>query len=131
MTRPQAIFTDALPRPAGHYAHAVRSGELIFVSGLLPVAPDGRMLADAGFDEQVRQLLANLDAVLAAAATARDALVHVRVYLTDLARWGRFNELYAAWIGEHRPARCVVPVPALHHGVLLEIEAVAQTPAVR
>jgi reactive intermediate/imine deaminase len=126
MTPPTPIFADALPRPAGHYAHAVRSGGLLFVSGLLPVAPDGRMLAAASFDEQTRQLLANLDAVLAAGGTTRDALVQVRVYLTDLERWGRFNELYAAWIGAHRPARCVVPVPALHHGVLLEIEAVAQ-----
>jgi reactive intermediate/imine deaminase len=128
MTPPRPIFAAALPRPAGHYAHAVRTGDLLFVSGLLPVAPDGRMLRDASFDEQTRQLLANLDAVLLAGATSRDALVQVRVYLTDLARWGRFNELYAAWIGEHRPARCVVPVPALHHDVLLEIEAVAQVP---
>lgn len=126
MTPPRPIYAGGLARPAGHYAHAVRSGDLLFVSGLLPVAPDGRFLRDASFDDQTRQLLANLDAVLAAGETARDQLVQVRVYLTELARWSRFNELYAAWIGEHRPARCVVPVPALHHDVLLELEAVAQ-----
>jgi reactive intermediate/imine deaminase len=121
------IMADALPRPAGHYSHAVRAGGLVFVSGLLPVGPDGRARADAPFDDQVAQVLANLDAVLAAAGTSRAALAQVRVYITDLARWARFNELYAAWIGERRPARCVVPVPALHHGVLIELEAVAMS----
>jgi 2-iminobutanoate/2-iminopropanoate deaminase len=113
------IMAPALPRPAGHYSHAVRAGGLVFVCGLLPTDPS------ASFDDQVAQVFANLDAVLAAAGTSRASLVQVRVYITDLARWGRFNELYAAWIGDRRPARCVVPVPALHHGVVLEIEAVA------
>ena len=119
------ILAPTLPKPAGHYSHAVRAGGLVFVAGLLPVGPDGRALASASFDDQVGLVLANLDAVLAAAGTTRAALAPVRVYLTDLARWGRFNELYAAWIGERRPARCVVPVPRLHHGVALELEAVA------
>ncbi len=119
------IVAATLPRPAGHYSHAVRANDLVFVSGLLPVTPDGRPLAAASFDDQVAQVLANLDAVLAAAGTSRAALAQVRVYITDIARWSRFNELYAAWIGDRRPARCVVPVPLLHHGVLIEIEAVA------
>src|SRR4051812_43987280 len=121
-------MADTLPRPAGHYSHAVRAGGLVFVCGLLPVAPDGRALANAPFDEQVAQVLANLDAVLAASGTSRASLAQVRVYITDLSRWARFNELYAAWIGERHPARCVVPVPALHHGVLIELEAVAEAP---
>ncbi|HEY4178716.1 MAG TPA: RidA family protein [Kofleriaceae bacterium] len=119
-------MADTLPRPAGHYSHAVRAGGLVFICGLLPVAADGRALGDEPFDAQVTQVLANLDAVLAAAGTSRAALAQVRVYITDIARWARFNELYAAWIGERRPARCVVPVPVLHHGVALEIEAVAE-----
>ena len=98
----EEIMADALPRPAGHYSHAVRAGGLVFVSGLLPVGPDGRARADAPFDDQVAQVLANLDAVLAAAGTSRAALAQVRVYITDLARWARFNELYATWIGERR-----------------------------
>ena len=118
-------MADALPRPAGHYSHAVRAGGLVFVSGLLPVAPDGRALAGVSFEDQVAQVLANLDAVLAAAGTSRDSLAQVRVYITDVALWARFNQLYAAWIGNHRPARCVVPVPLLHHDVLIELEAVA------
>jgi 2-iminobutanoate/2-iminopropanoate deaminase len=120
------LMANDLPRPAGHYSHAVRAGGLVFVSGLLPVTRDGRMLADASFEDQVAQVLDNLDTILAAAATSRAKLVQVRVYVTDVASWSAFNQRYAAWIGERRPARCVVPVPALHHGVLVEIEAVAE-----
>ena len=119
------IMSDALQRPAGHYSHAVRAGGLVFVAGLLPFARDGHALAGEPFDVQTAQVLANLDAVLTAAGSTRAALVQVRVYITDIANWAQFNQLYAAWIGERRPARCVVPVPTLHHGVLLEIEAVA------
>lgn len=119
------IMSESLPRPAGHYSHAVKAGGLVFVSGLLPVARDGRVLSEASFDDQVAQVLANLDDILGAAGSSRDRLAQVRVYITDLANWSRFNERYAAWIGERRPARCVVPVPALHHGVLIELEAVA------
>ncbi|MBX3157062.1 MAG: RidA family protein [Deltaproteobacteria bacterium] len=119
------ITAGALPRPAGHYSHATRAGGLVFVAGLLPVASDGRALGAEPFEVQVAQVLANLDEVLAAAGTSRAALVQVRVYITDVARWGDFNRLYAAWIGDRRPARCVVPVPVLHHGVLLEVEAIA------
>jgi 2-iminobutanoate/2-iminopropanoate deaminase len=119
------IMAEALPRPAGHYSHAVRAGGLVFVAGLLPVTRDGRALAGEPFEVQATQVLANLDTVLAAAGSSRDALVQVRVYITDIATWAELNRLYASWIGNRRPARCVVPVPALHHGVLLEIEAVA------
>jgi len=121
----ELIMSDALPRPGGHYSHAVRIGGLVFVSGLLPVSGDGKMLADKPFDEQVGQVLANLDAVLAAAGSSRGKLAQVRVYVASVEYWAPFNKLYAAWIGEHRPARCVVPVPELHHGVALEVEAVA------
>ena len=119
------LVADGLPRPAGHYSHAVRANGLVFVAGLLPVTADGRALAGEPFEVQAAQVLANLDAVLATAGTSRQALAQVRVYITDIACWAQFNQLYAAWIGDRRPARCVVPVPVLHHGVLLEIEAVA------
>jgi enamine deaminase RidA (YjgF/YER057c/UK114 family) len=52
-------------------------------------------------------------------------LLQVRVYLTDIDQWGAFNTLYAEWAGAHRPARAVVPVPALHFGLMIEVEAVA------
>ena len=121
----EPVQPSAMPPPAGHYSPGVAAGGLLFVSGQLPIAPDGTHLAHADFAQQARQALANVDAVLRARGLARDRLVQVRVYLVDIADWGAFNALYAEWIGPHRPARAVVPVPALHFDLRLEIEAVA------
>jgi 2-iminobutanoate/2-iminopropanoate deaminase len=111
--------------PAGHYSHVAVAQGLAFVAGQLPIRPDGTRLVGASFDDQARQVLANVDAALAAAGSSREHLAQVRVYVTDIGHWGRFNEIYAEWIGPvHRPARAVVPVPLLHHGLLIEVEAV-------
>jgi 2-iminobutanoate/2-iminopropanoate deaminase len=116
----------ALSAPGGHYSHAAAAGGLVFISGQLPVASDGRKLTGAPFREQVAAVLQNVDSALALGGSSRSQLVSVRVYITDIALWAEFNVLYAAWLGENcRPARCVVPVPVLHYGVLLEVEAVA------
>lgn len=111
--------------PGGHYSHAVAAGGFVFVSGQLPVAPDGTKLADASFEEQCRQVLENVARALIAAGSGVDKLVQVRVYVTDIALWPQFNAVYAAWIGNARPARAVVPVPTLHYGFKIEVEAVA------
>jgi len=119
------VSVPALPPPAGHYAAAIKTGGLVFVSGQLPIQPDGRPLGDAPFEDQARQALANLFAVLAAAGSAPDRVVKTTVFVVGIAHWPRFNALYAEAFGAHRPARSVVPVPELHHGCLVEIEAVA------
>lgn len=111
--------------PGGHYSPGVFAGGFLFVSGQLPIAADGTRLTDADFTTQVRAVLSNVDAVLAAGGLTRERLVQVRVYLVDIGDWAQFNALYAQWIGAHRPARAVVPVPALHHGFRIELEAVA------
>lgn len=126
--KPLCIQPPDLAPPGGHYSPVVVAGGLAHVAGQLPVTADGRRLADAPFEVQVAQVLANVAAALRAAGTDTDHLVQVRVYLTDVALWGAFNTLYAAWLGSHRPARAVVPVPALHHGFLVEVEAVAALP---
>jgi len=111
--------------PGGHYSHAVRAGGFVFVSGQLPIAPDGRKLADAGFEEQCRQVLDNVANALTAAGSGIEKLVQVRVYVTDVGLWPQFNTVYAAWAGDARPARAVVPVPVLHYGFKVEVEATA------
>jgi 2-iminobutanoate/2-iminopropanoate deaminase len=71
------------------------------------------------------QVLANLDACLAAAGSDRSRLVKARVYMTDMSLWSSFNEIYGVWIGDVRPARAVAGVSSLHYAALLEIEATA------
>lgn len=111
--------------PRGHYSHATRGGGLVFVSGQLPIDAQGRALNDEPFEVQARQVLSNVTACLEGAGTSIDRVLQVRVYVTDIALWPTFNELYAQWAGEFRPARAVVPVPQLHYGCALEIEAIA------
>lgn len=123
--RREVLHPDGMARPGGHYSHAVVGGGLVFVAGQLPIAPDGTKLSDAPFEQQAAQVLANVAAALRGAGSDIDQLVQVRVYLTDIGDWPAFNALYAAWIGETKPARAVVPVPQLHYGFRLEIEAVA------
>ena len=108
-------------RPAGHYAPATAYGDLVFVSGQLPIGAE----PTAAFDAQARQVISNLFEVLRAAGTAPDRLLKVTVYLVGVERWPAFNAVYAELMGEARPARAVVPVPELHHGYLVEIEAIA------
>lgn len=114
------------PRPpAGHYSPTFVVGDLVFISGQLPIDRDGVPLADRPFAEQVAQVLENVRICLSSRGLTPRHLAQVRVYVSDIERWPEFDGLYARWIGDHRPARAVVPVPVLHHGVALEIEAVA------
>jgi reactive intermediate/imine deaminase len=119
------IQPDTMARPGGHYSHAVVAGGMVYVAGQLPITPDGRKLNDAPFEVQAAQTLANVAAALHAAGSGVSRLVQVRVYLVDIDEWPAFNALYAAWAGPAQPARAVVPVPRLHHGFKIEIEAVA------
>lgn len=121
----RSINPQANAKPGGHYSHGTVANGFVFVSGQLPVAPDGRRLTEASFAEQATQVLANVEAVLKAAGSGIDRLVQVRVYVDDVANWPEFNTIYAKWAGESRPARAVVPTGALHYGLKIEIEAVA------
>jgi 2-iminobutanoate/2-iminopropanoate deaminase len=114
-----------LAAPRGHYSHAVCAAGLVFVSGQLPVTAAGQLLDQAPFEQQAQQALANVEAALRAAGSSVGKLVQVRVYVTDIDHWPAFNAIYARWCGEACPARAVVPVPQLHYGFLVEVEATA------
>jgi reactive intermediate/imine deaminase len=119
------INTNELAAPGGHYSHAVRFGELVFVSGQLGIRPDGSHTAQLSFEDQVRQALQNLlTALRSAGATASDVL-KITAYIVDVERWPRFNAIYAEVMGNARPARAVVPVAQLHYGYLVEVDAIA------
>ncbi len=123
------IATPDAPQPGGHYAQAVAGAGLVFVSGQLPVLPDGsHALAEAGFEAQARQTFANLLAVLAAAGCAPGDVLKTTIFLSDVADWPACNALYAETFGEHRPARSIVPVAPLHFGYRIEMEAIARQP---
>ena len=121
----QYLEPQGMAAPGGHYSHAVKVGDLIYLSGQLPIAADGTRLAYRDFATQVGQVFANLTAALDGAGGSVAELVQVRVYVVDINDWPLFDLLYSEWIGRYRPARAVVPVPALHYGFRIEVEAVA------
>jgi 2-iminobutanoate/2-iminopropanoate deaminase len=122
------IVAGAAP-PAGHYSAGITHGGLLYVSGQLGARADGSHTHDQPFEDQAAAALDNVMRVLAAAGCTKEDLLKVTVYLVGVDNWPRFNAVYAGIMGEARPARAVVPVPELHYGYLVEIEAVAACPA--
>jgi reactive intermediate/imine deaminase len=122
---PQTINPAGLAMPGGHYSHVSIANGLVFVSGQLPIDASGKKLTDRPFEAQAEQVLANLATALVGAGSDVTKLAQVRVYIVDVAHWPSFNDIYARWAGDARPARAVVPVPALHFGLKIEIEAIA------
>jgi 2-iminobutanoate/2-iminopropanoate deaminase len=124
----QSIHTDAAPRPAGHYSQAILHQGLVYVAGQLPLDPATGEVVAGGIEEQAERTLRNVEAILAAGGSGLAHLLSVTVYITDRALWTGFNATFARLVGEHRPARAVVPVPELRHGCLVEVQAVAAVP---
>ena len=119
------IATEQAPKAIGPYSPAVGVGDLVFLSGQIPLDPATGAIVEGEFAVQAQRVLDNIDAVLRAAGCRRDQVVKATVYLTDLTRFTEFNQLYGAFFGEHRPARAVVGVAALPRGATVEVEAVA------
>ncbi|MEH7911955.1 RidA family protein [Rhizobium laguerreae] len=119
------VNTDRAPSPAGHYVQAKLAGRHLYISGQLPIRPDGAPLSDDSFETQAGQAIDNMLAVLEAAGGTPDDLIRVTAYIVGVSNWPRFNQVYAARLGEARPARTVVPVPELHYAYLVEIDAIA------
>jgi reactive intermediate/imine deaminase len=119
------IATDDAPPPAGHYAQATAWRDLVFASGQLGVRPNGEHTTGERFEVQARQALGNVLAVLAAADCGPGQVLRVTAYIVGVENWPAFNRVYAEIMGDARPARTVVPVPELHHGYLIEVDAIA------
>ena len=126
---PNPILTDTAPAPAGHYSQAMRSGNDLYISGQLPIRADKAALPDMSFETQVRQALANILAILEAAGGQPSDLLRVTAYIVGVENWPEFNRIYADILGDARPARTVVPVPELHYGFLVEVDAIARISA--
>jgi 2-iminobutanoate/2-iminopropanoate deaminase len=121
----RSVVTSEAPTPAGHYSQAIVHNGLVYVAGQLPIDPATGERKTGPIEEQAEQVLRNLRAILQAAGSDLDRVLKMTVYISDIGLWGKVNEVYARMLGEHRPARAVVPVNELHHGFKIEIEAIA------
>ncbi|MEO8031527.1 MAG: Rid family detoxifying hydrolase [Gemmatimonadota bacterium] len=121
----RAIRTDLAPTPRGHYAQAIVHQGLVYVSGQLPIDPQHPDQAVGDIRRQTEQTLQNVEAILIAAGSELSLLLQVTVYITDLSLWAEVNEVYGTVLGDHRPARAIVPVTSLNKGSQIEIQAIA------
>lgn len=119
------IETTAAPAAIGPYSQAIQAGNLLFLSGQIPLDPATGEVVAGGIEAQTRQVMSNLQAVLKAAGFDVADLVKTTIYLTDLGNFATVNGLYGDYFGATPPARATVQVSALPKGVMVEIDGIA------
>jgi 2-iminobutanoate/2-iminopropanoate deaminase len=121
------INTPNAPKPAGHYSQATVYNGLVFVAGQLSIDPATGAHKTGNIEEQTEQALNNVHAILQAAGSDWDRVLKINISVADINLWEAVNKVYSRVLGDHRPARAVIPTGPLHHGFLIEIEAIAAT----
>ncbi|MDA1369138.1 MAG: RidA family protein [Proteobacteria bacterium] len=120
----EAIKTDAAPAALGPYSQAIKSGELIFLSGQIPLDPETMELVEGGIEEQTRQVFKNLRSVAEAAGSGLQNAVKLTIYLIDLSDFAMVNSIMAENFNEPYPARATIQVSALPKHSIVEIDAI-------
>ena len=122
----EIILSEDAPKPVGPYNQAVKTGNLLFCAGQIPLDVAGQMV-EGGVQEQTKQIFANIQAVLAKAGTSLDKVVKTTVFLKDLNDFAAMNEIYASYFEEATaPARSTIQVAKLPLDSLVEIEVIAE-----
>ena len=119
------IQTDRAPQAIGPYSQAVKANGMIFASGQIPIDPATGEFVPGGIQEQTRQVLKNLTAVLEAAGSNLDRVVKTTVFLLDMQDFGAMNEIYGQFFKVEPPARATVQAARLPRDARVEIEVIA------
>ena len=120
----QPVHTKAAPAAIGTYSQAVRAGNLLWVSGQIPLDPATGQLIDGDIESQIRRVLDNMKAIVEAASASLDHVVKVSVFLTDLDNFAKVNQCMSEYFREPYPARAAVGVAALPRGAQVEMECI-------
>ena len=120
----QIIRTAAAPAAIGPYSQAIQTGNLLLTSGQLGLDPITGSLPE-GVEAQAEQALKNIGAILSEAGYTKEDVVKTTVFIRNMGDFGKVNAIYAAFFGDHKPARSCVEVSALPKGGLVEIEVIA------
>ena len=121
----QKIKLPNTPEPKGHYSPAVVHNGLIFVSGQLPINHQTGEVETGAIEAQTEIALRNVEQILLAAGSDLNHVLQMTIYVSEMELWDKINESYARILGEHKPARAIVPVKGLHFGTKIEIQAIA------
>lgn len=122
------VKTDKAPKPAGPYSQAIKAGEFIYVAGQGGVDPATGRFVEGGVEEQTRQTLKNIEAILRAAGSSLDDVVKVSVFLKDVRDFHAMNKVFAEFFKNPPPARTTVGVEFVVPEMLVEIDVVAYSP---
>ena len=120
----EIFHTDGAPAAVGTYSQAVRTGNLVFISGQIPFVPETMEVVEGDFAARARQVFTNLRAIAEAAGSSLDDAVKLTIFLTDLNNFATVNEVMAEFCSEPYPARAAVQVAALPKGVDIEADAI-------
>ena len=116
--------TDTMPKSNGHYAQCIEHAGTLYISGQLPIDQISKSVPES-IQDQTTLALSKVEVIVKKAGSRKEDILQVRVYLVGIEHWNTVNEVYGAFFGGHKPVRCIVPVPELHFGCLVEIEATA------
>ena len=119
------INTANAPVAIGPYSQAVRVGNLLYTSGSIPIMPETGNVVEGGVEEQTKQAIENLKAIVEAAGSDLGKVIKTTVFIKDMNQFGKINEIYASYFTENQPARSTVEVARLPKDVLVEIECIA------
>ncbi len=120
------IKTDRAPAAIGPYSQAIKTGDKVFTSGIIPVDPKTGEIEGSDAPAQARQAFSNLAALLEDAGTGIDKVIKTTVFIKDMNDFSRINEVYAEFFKQPYPARSCVEVARLPKDVLIEVEAIAE-----
>ena len=120
----EIISTENAPQAIGPYSQAVKAGNLMFISGQIPLDPKTGDLVSESIDDQAKQVLNNIKSICEAAGQSIDDIVKISIFLTDLENFAIVNEVMKEYFAEPYPARATVEVSGLPLGVKVEIEAI-------
>ena len=120
-----AVSTGSAPRALGPYSQAIRAGQLLFVSGQIPIDPATGDLVQGGIGDQTRRVLQNVGEILKAGGASFQQVVRTTVYLADLADFSAMNETYATFFSAPQPARSTIQAAKLPRDARIEIDVIA------
>ena len=123
----RVVRTESAPAPfqGAPYSQAVVWGDLVFVSGQIPLDPETNQIVEGGIREQAERVMRNVQAILEEAGSSLDNLLKTTIFIVDFGDFGELNDVYRSFVGETPPARATVEIKSLPQGALLEIDAIA------
>ena len=127
MAAKRVVRTESAPAPfqGAPYSQAVVWGDLVFVSGQIPIDPETNEMVEGGIREQAERVMRNVQAVLEEAGSSLDSLLKTTIFIVDFDDFGELNDVYRSFVGDTPPARATVEIKSLPQGALLEIDAIA------